>query len=97
MRGRGGGDGAIACSRQGEVEDDHDVHHSRMGAAQATLGLGALDEEQTFLDAAHGDNPRAKVGVDRPGTGKVARVIFRIRVEATKLHKICRRVDNYGQ
>ena len=49
MRGGGGGDGAIACSRQGEVEDPHDVHHSRMGAAQATLVLGALDEEQPLL------------------------------------------------
>ena len=49
MMGGGGGDGAIACSRHGEVEDDHDIHHSGMGAAQATLGLGALDEEQPLL------------------------------------------------
>ena len=49
MRGGGGGDGAIACSRQGEAEDDHDVHHSRMGAAQATLVLKMSCQRDTRL------------------------------------------------
>ena len=93
MMGGGGGDGAIACSRQGEVEDDHDVHHSRVGAAQeAAGGLGALDEKQSFLDAAHGDETRAKVRINGPSPSKVAAVVVRVRVEAPYLHKICRGV-----
>ena len=93
MRGGGGGDGAIACSRQGEVEDDHDVHHSRMGAAQATgFGLGTFDEEQALLDAADGNETRAKVRINGPSPSKVAAVVLRIRVEAPYLHKVCRRV-----
>ena len=72
MRGRGGGDGAIACSRQGDAEDDHDVHHSRVSAAQATLGLDAFDEEQALLDARDGEQPRLEIRVDRPSARKVA-------------------------
>ena len=93
MRGRGGGDGAIACSRQGDAEDDHDVRHSRVSAAQATIGLvGALDEEQPFLDAAHGDEPGAKVRINGPSPSKVAGVVVRVGIEAPYFHKICRRV-----
>ena len=89
MRGGGGGDGAIACSRQGDAEDDHDVHHSRMGAAQATgFGLGTFDEEQSFLDARDGKQPRLEIRVDRPGARKVAGVVVRIGIEATDFHEV---------
>ena len=89
MRGGGGGDGAIACSRQGEVEDDHDVHHSRMGAAQATgFGLGTFDEEQALLDAADGNETRAKVRINGPRAREVAGVVVRIGIEATDFHEV---------
>ena len=85
-KGTRGGDGAIACSRQGEVEDDHDVHHSRMGAAQATgFGLGTFDEEQTFLDARNGEQPRLEIRVDRPSARKVAAVVVRIGIKTDHL------------
>ena len=93
MRGGGGGDGAIACSRQGDAEDDHDVHHSRMGAAQATgFGLGAFDEEQSLLDTAHGDETRAKVRINGPSPSKVAAVVVRVGVEPPYLNEVGRGV-----
>ena len=92
MKGGGGDDGAIACSRQGKVEDDHDVHHSRVSAAQATGGLGALDEEQSLLDARDGEQPRLEIRIDRPRARKVAGVVVRIGIEAAHLHKVGRLV-----
>ena len=74
-----GGRRAIACSYA--------------GAAQATgFGLGTFDEEQTFLDARNGEQPRLEIRVDRPSTSKIAGVVVRIRVEATYVHEVGRRV-----
>ena len=64
-----------------------------MGAAQeAAGGLGTLDEEQPFLDAAHGDEPRLEIRVDRPRAREVAGVVVRIGIEAAHLHKVGRLV-----
>ena len=63
-----------------------------MGAAQATLVLGAFDEEQSLLDARYCEQPRLEIRIDRPGAREVAAVVVRVGVEAAGLHKICRRV-----
>ena len=71
-----------------EDEGRRAIACSYTGAAQATGGLGALDEEQPFLDAAHGDEPGAKVRINGPSPSKVAGVVVRIGIEATDFHEV---------
>ena len=58
-----------------EDEGRRAIACSYTGAAQAATGLGAFDEEQPFLDTAHGNEPRAKVRINGPSPSKVAAVV----------------------